>query len=122
MNPIFEYFGTHTEPTSHNLSFAVPSNAVPGITYARFRISIDQNLAPTGEASNGEVEDYLIEILQPPTQPTPTPTPSQPPSGDTVGGHIYSVNKIGLLIPWIALAVIILAAGLFLIRRRVHSQ
>ena len=40
---------------------------------------------------------------------------------DTVGGDIYLVNKVALLAPWIGLAVVILAGGIYLIRRRVHS-
>jgi len=44
------------------LSFAVPASAVPGPTYARFRLSINGGLAPTEYAPEGEVEDYLVEI------------------------------------------------------------
>jgi uncharacterized repeat protein (TIGR01451 family) len=44
------------------LPVAAPSNAVPGTTYARFRFSTQQNLAPTGLAQDGEVEDYLVTI------------------------------------------------------------
>ncbi|MFC2013359.1 choice-of-anchor Q domain-containing protein [Chloroflexota bacterium] len=52
----------------------------------------------------------------------PPPPPSQPPpSGDAVGGDVYPVNKVALIVPWIALAAVILAGGIFLIRRRVHS-
>jgi hypothetical protein len=41
----------------------VPANAVPGDTYARFRLSTTGNLSPAGEASAGEVEDYLVTII-----------------------------------------------------------
>jgi hypothetical protein len=49
------------------LSFNVPAAAVQGATFARFRIAtanapID---APTGAASNGEVEDYIVAIGAP---------------------------------------------------------
>jgi len=40
----------------------------------------------------------------------------------SVGGDIYHVNKIAVVLPWIAIAGVILAGGIFLIRRRVHSQ
>ncbi|MEL6569485.1 MAG: choice-of-anchor L domain-containing protein [Pseudomonadota bacterium] len=41
----------------------VPATATPGQSFARFRYSSDTNLAPdTGEASDGEVEDYAITI------------------------------------------------------------
>ena len=38
-----------------------------------------------------------------------------------VGGDVYPVNKTSLLIPWIALAVVIIAGGIFLVRRKAQS-
>ena len=54
-------------PGVNNLTFAVPSGAVVGDTYARFRISPQSGLAPTGIVVGGEVEDYLVTITEPPT-------------------------------------------------------
>lgn len=45
------------------LSVAVPEGAVAGTTYARFRLSSDGGLGPTGFAADGEVEDYAIELF-----------------------------------------------------------
>ena len=45
------------------LSFPSPCGAVIGQTVARFRFSSAGGLAHTGLAADGEVEDYLIEIL-----------------------------------------------------------
>ena len=45
-----------------NLAVNVPGTAVNGQTYARFRCSTQQNLAPTGVATDGEVEDYAVQI------------------------------------------------------------
>lgn len=42
---------------------AVPASAQPYETYARFRWSSDTDLGPTGEASDGEVEDYLVKVI-----------------------------------------------------------
>ncbi|MEA1950290.1 MAG: GEVED domain-containing protein, partial [Planctomycetota bacterium] len=44
----------------------VPADAVEGTTYARFRLSSEQFLDPTGPAPDGEVEDYQFLI-----SPTP---------------------------------------------------
>ncbi|WP_442512184.1 peptidoglycan DD-metalloendopeptidase family protein [Novipirellula sp. SH528] len=44
------------------LSFVVPSGATTGDTFARVRISTAGGLAPTGEATDGEVEDYRVTI------------------------------------------------------------
>jgi len=52
-------------------------------------------------------------------EPSPAPTPTQP--SKTVGGNVFSVNKIGLIAPWVALGVIIIVGGILLYRRRVHS-
>jgi hypothetical protein len=51
----------------NNFVFSVPAAAVPGPTYARFRISNNGGLPPTGFAPDGEVEDYRVEIEGPPT-------------------------------------------------------
>ncbi|MBN3035255.1 MAG: S8 family serine peptidase, partial [Bacteroidales bacterium] len=50
---------------STTLSFTIPASAVPGITYTRFRFSTIQGLSYTGQAPDGEVEDYRVGILQP---------------------------------------------------------
>ncbi len=46
----------------NNLGFTTPADAVGGSTYARFRLSTDANLTPTGAAKDGEVEDYLVQV------------------------------------------------------------
>ncbi|MEQ9799689.1 MAG: Calx-beta domain-containing protein [Salinisphaeraceae bacterium] len=48
------------------LSFPVPDGAVPGETLARFRLSTAGALGVTGAADDGEVEDHLVEIVDPP--------------------------------------------------------
>jgi hypothetical protein len=50
---------------ANNITFATPSSAV-GRTFARFRLSQDQNLAPTGKSKSGEVEDYVFDIVNGP--------------------------------------------------------
>jgi hypothetical protein len=45
------------------LRFKIPDDVTLGSTYARFRYSTIGNLGPGGRADNGEVEDYLIEII-----------------------------------------------------------
>ncbi len=44
------------------LTVTVPTAASIGDTYARFRLSTTGSLSPTGEATNGEVEDYKITV------------------------------------------------------------
>ncbi|MFC1964933.1 collagen binding domain-containing protein [Chloroflexota bacterium] len=46
----------------HTLPFPVPAGADLGGTYARFRLSTENITSPTGEAPDGEVEDYKVEI------------------------------------------------------------
>jgi hypothetical protein len=46
------------------LCFNVPTNAVLGTNFARFRLSSAGGLAPTGLAQDGEVEDYQMVIRQ----------------------------------------------------------
>jgi hypothetical protein len=48
----------------HDIQFAVPSTALLGSTFARFRYGIERNIGPLGAASAGEVEDLTTDILQ----------------------------------------------------------
>ncbi|GAF88398.1 unnamed protein product, partial [marine sediment metagenome] len=50
---------------ANSLNVTVPVGASPGETFARFRFSTAGNLAPTGPADDGEVEDYEVTILPP---------------------------------------------------------
>ncbi len=50
---------------SHTFTVQVPFGAVLGTTYVRFRIYSQAGLAPGGEAMDGEVEDYAIQIAAP---------------------------------------------------------
>lgn len=59
------------------ISFTVPSSAIPGTTYARFRLSKQGLTSPTGYSPDGEVEDYKVNIEQPfdfGDAPAPYPT------------------------------------------------
>ncbi|MDP6545472.1 MAG: FG-GAP-like repeat-containing protein [Phycisphaerae bacterium] len=47
------------------IAFDVPSWAVDGPTYARFRLSTSGGLGPSGPATDGEVEDYQVTIASP---------------------------------------------------------
>jgi|GEM_PF-1382999 len=44
------------------LNFKVPKGAVPGATYARFRFSHQLGISYRGQAYDGEVEDYIVEV------------------------------------------------------------
>lgn len=45
------------------VSFTVPAGSQPAAVAARFRISTVGGLSPTGAAADGEVEDYIVELL-----------------------------------------------------------
>lgn len=48
------------------IKFIVPNWALPGVTYARFRLSSAGGLQPFGAAPDGEVEDYKVTIKKHP--------------------------------------------------------
>jgi hypothetical protein len=48
---------------NNNLSFLVPNGATPALTFARFRLSSTGGLSFNGLATNGEVEDYQVQIV-----------------------------------------------------------
>ena len=66
---------------------------------------------PYGWAETYELDNMVYAVNQPSEPPPPA-----------VGGDVFPVNKMALTAPWIALGVIILAGGVYLIRRRVHSS
>ncbi|MEM8670512.1 MAG: choice-of-anchor Q domain-containing protein [Planctomycetota bacterium] len=47
----------------HTVSYSIPAGSMASETAARFRLSSSGNLLPTGEAADGEVEDYLVTLL-----------------------------------------------------------
>jgi hypothetical protein len=47
----------------NRLELQVPESAEPGETFARFRFSTAEDLPPTGEAPDGEVEDYRVKVV-----------------------------------------------------------
>jgi uncharacterized repeat protein (TIGR01451 family) len=57
--------GTVLAPGSNPLTFAVPSTALVGQTAARFRCTTDGAVSPAGEVSDGEVEDYIVDVQAP---------------------------------------------------------
>ena len=57
--------GVEVVEGDQTVSFAVPSFAVSGETYARFRLSTIGSLGPTGSVDDGEVEDYRLSIAPP---------------------------------------------------------
>jgi hypothetical protein len=46
------------------ISFSIPSGAYTGDTFIRFRFSSQQGLSFDGQAQDGEVEDYYVEIIE----------------------------------------------------------
>ena len=58
-NSIALVVGTNT------LVVTIPANVSAGATFARFRVSTAGGLGPTGAATDGEVEDYALNLLQP---------------------------------------------------------
>jgi len=77
-----------------------------GYVWVRFSITEEPVLHDwngEGEFEDGETEDYLLRVYQPPP----------------VGGEAYPVSKASLLAPWIAVGVV-LAGGIswYILRRR----
>jgi len=102
-----------TAPGDYTINFPVPADAKTGKTYARFRID-DQNLnSPTGEATNGEVEDYLVDPAVGPPEEPPKQILSRP-----VGGYVIPANKLAILTPYLALAGLVGVVSAIVVARR----
>ena len=117
-DPGEQIFNVTLTSGTYGMTFYVPYDAVPGNTFARFRISEESGLSYTGHSDTGEVEDYMIEIAG---EPSPLTTPRIRDGEEGVGGDVYPVNKPALLIPWIALSIVIISGGIYLVKRRVGN-
>ena len=67
-NHLTNELGIHNvllSPGTHVINVTVPNDAVPGTTYARFKlyISTSPGTPARGQRDDGEVEDYQIEVL-----------------------------------------------------------
>jgi len=49
---------------SNIVAYDVPTWSEPGSTWSRFRLSSEESLSPIGGVSDGEVEDYQIDIAE----------------------------------------------------------
>ncbi|HCM60200.1 MAG TPA: hypothetical protein DIS74_07490, partial [Bacteroidales bacterium] len=79
---------SRTFPSTYSLDITVPDNAIGSKpTFARFRLGARIN-TPTGTASSGEVEDYMIKIAcvgpEPPKVGRITQPSCQTPTGSVV--------------------------------------
>jgi hypothetical protein len=61
-DPIELVENTPLPPGTHSLPITAPPYAVPGMTFARCRISSAGGLSPVGPAPDGEVEDHTLFI------------------------------------------------------------
>jgi uncharacterized repeat protein (TIGR01451 family) len=84
-------FSDHSVSAGVNpLTIPVPGAVVVGPTYARFRLTTTPGLYPVGTAPDGEVEDYLVEIIEgPDLEIEMTSSPDPVPSG---GSLTYTVT------------------------------
>lgn len=80
------------------LGFTVPAGAeATPMTFARFRVSTAGGLSYDGEAGDGEVEDYQMEVVQGPDLQIEMVSSSNPtPSGDPLT-YTVTVTNIGPL-------------------------
>lgn len=73
---------------AETITIPVPGTAVSGTTYARFRMSTEPNLGPTGTARDGEVEDYAVQLIEPPEKTIMTSSEAH------TDGHFMAIGEI----------------------------
>ncbi len=72
------YSGIPLSAGANVVPLGVPASAVPGSTFIRFRVTTSGALPFTGNAPDGEVEDYLVTIEAPPVDFGDAPDPTFP--------------------------------------------
>lgn len=75
--------------------FAVPTVAVAGTTFARFRFSTQTGLGISGVAADGEVEDYALEIQGPAPSSSLQFSSSAYGIGEAEGSATIIVTRLG---------------------------
>ncbi|MBI1373590.1 MAG: tandem-95 repeat protein, partial [Phycisphaera sp.] len=58
-------FSTAVSVGDNDVTFDIPGWALPGSTYARFRLSSVGGIGPIGSILDGEVEDYVVTLAAP---------------------------------------------------------
>ena len=74
------------------VAFTIPAGAKPGTTFSRFRLSSAGGLTTTGQAEDGEVEDYPFSILDNQVSNTVTIDSSE------IGAHEVSLSDGQLIV------------------------
>lgn len=96
----------------------IPNGASEAVSEDQRGIARPQDGDNDGQALC-DIGAYEYEYVPPPSPP-PVPPPPAPPVA--VGGEVFPVNKVTLLVPWIVLAVVMIAGGVFLIRRSAQLE
>ncbi len=76
-------------PGVHEVTFTVPEDAVTGDTYARFRVSTAGTPSYDGFADDGEVEDYVLTIIDTPYDFGDAPSAYGTLLADDGARHVY---------------------------------
>jgi len=74
---------------THTFNYTVPTTAVPGVTFARLRISANGGEMSDGPSPDGEVEDYRLRILEEPEPYKWIQNPDLSPEGFDVNATRY---------------------------------
>ncbi|MCA9062387.1 MAG: hypothetical protein KDA96_04995, partial [Planctomycetaceae bacterium] len=82
----------------NRIDFTIPAGTELGQTHMRFRISSAGLLAPTGRADDGEVEDYVVDVIA--LQAPVTPTISRPVDFNPGDGLIPETSDLTPTIAW----------------------
>ena len=85
---------------AHMFRVLVPDDAVVGQSFARFRISTQTDLPPTGPAPDGEVEDYMFRVFPEPWDWGDVPAPYATLAIADGACHRLHLGSDGFLGPW----------------------
>ena len=96
--------------TSATLSWTVPQLVVPGLTYARVRLSYDSLTVATGKVSSGEVEDYSMTVV-PASVPFALPDTSSGLNSATQNINILANDETASGVTWDVTSVKLCATG-----------
>ncbi len=82
----------------NRIEFMLPAGTTVGSRVMRFRVSSAGSLQPTGRAADGEVEDYVVNVI--PLQDAVTPTILRPVDFDLLDSLIPVTSDQTPLVEW----------------------
>lgn len=115
IGPNYEYYDTYSGYTAYRFDVVLPSP----VNLTQGWVSIQSTYSPSG--SSFLWMDSLsgnLNLIQEGASPGPDNLGFALTTSQAVGGEVFQINKLNVLAPWLALALVLAAGGAWFVMRR----